>query len=133
MAKEKKIEFHKNLTNWEQIFNKKLSIVNDNQLTINHIKDALVDFLESAEPPILLDRNRTELPLKLKQSDLSIYLEDTTFKQELYCLSENNISAFELLSKIIGDNSFEQGIEENYFYGFDLSETPNLFEQSSEL
>ena len=133
MAKEKKIEFHKNLTNWEQIFNKKLSIVNDNQLTINHIKDALVDFLESAEPPILLDRNRTELPLKLKQSDLSVYLEDTTFKQELYCLSENNISAFELLSKIIGDNSFEQGIEENYFYGFDLSETPNLFEQSSEL
>ena len=133
MAKEKKIEFHKNLTNWEQIFNKKLSIVNDNQLTINHIKDALVDFLESAEPPILLDRNRTELPLKLKQSDLSIYLEDTTFKQELYCLSENNISAFELLSKIIGDNSFEQGIAENYFYGFDLSETPNLFEQSSEL
>ena len=133
MAKEKKIEFHKNLTNWEQIFNKKLSIVNDNQLTINHIKDALVDFLESAEPPILLDRNRTELPLKLKQSDLSVYLEDPTFKQELYCLSENNISAFELLSKIIGDNSFEQGIEENYFYGFDLSETPNLFEQSSEL
>lgn len=133
MAKEKKIEFHKNLTNWEQIFNKKLSIVNDNQLTINHIKDALVDFLESAEPPILLDRNRTELPLKLKQSDLSVYLEDTTFKQELYCLSENNISAFELLSKIIGDNSFERGIEENYFYGFDLSETPNLFEQSSEL
>lgn len=133
MAKEKKIEFHKNLTNWEQIFNKKLSIVNDNQLTINHIKDVLVDFLESAEPPILLDRNRTELPLKLKQSDLSVYLEDTTFKQELYCLSENNISAFELLSKIIGDNSFEQGIEENYFYGFDLSETPNLFEQSSEL
>ena len=133
MAKEKKIEFHKNLTNWEQIFNKKLSIVNDNQLTINHIKDALVDFLESAEPPILLDRNRTELPLKLKQSNLSVYLEDTTFKQELYCLSENNISAFELLSKIIGDNSFEQGIEENYFYGFDLSETPNLFEQSSEL
>ena len=133
MAKEKKIEFHKNLTNWEQIFNKKLSIVNDNQLTINHIKDALVDFLESAEPPILLDRNRTELPLKLKQSDLSVYLEDPTFKQELCCLSENNISAFELLSKIIGDNSFEQGIEENYFYGFDLSETPNLFEQSSEL
>lgn len=128
-SKEQDLCFHKNLTNWENIFNKKLSSIGSNKLEIDHVKDMLVAFLDSAEPPQKLE-DTARLPLKIKQSEIAkTYLKDELFQEQLSALAENNISAFELLSKIIGDNSFEKGIEANYFYGFDLSETQSLFEQ----
>ena len=119
--------FHENLTNWQNIFDKELSI--DNKFTLNNVKNMVLSFISSAKPPIELHGDSSTIPLPLKQSQLNIYLEDSTFKEQLNSLAENNISAFELLSKIIGNDSFEQGIEQIYFYGFSLSETQNLFEQ----
>ena len=128
-SKEQDLCFHKNLTNWESIFNKKLSSIGSKKLDIDHVKDMLVTFLDCAEPPKKLE-DIARLPLKVKQSEIAnTYLKDGLFQEQLSALAENNVSAFELLSKIIGDNSFESGIETNYFYGFDLSETQNLFEQ----
>ena len=60
-----------------------------------------------------------------------MYLKEDTFKEQLRNLAENNISAFELLSNILGDNSFLEGVDNVSFYGFDLSETGNLFEQEN--
>ena len=86
--------------------------------------------ISSAEPPINLHGNSSNIPLPLKQSELSIYLKDSTFKEQLISLAENSVSAFELLSNIIGNNDFQQGLDKIYFYGFDLSETQSLFEQA---
>lgn len=121
------VVFHENLTNWQNIFDKELNI--DNKLTLNNVKNMLLSFISSAKPPIEMHGDNSSIPLSLKQSQLSIYLEDNTFKEQLSALAENNVSAFELLSKIIGNDDFENGIDQNYFYGFDLSETQNLFEQ----
>lgn len=119
--------FHENLTNWQNIFNQELTI--DNELTLNNVKNMVLSFISYAKPPIELHGDSSSIPLPLKQSQLNIYLEDCIFKEQLNSLAENNISAFELLSKIIGNNNFEQGIEKIYFYGFNLSETQNLFQQ----
>jgi hypothetical protein len=122
--------FHKNLVQWQDIFDKELPI--GEKLTLKHIKNMLLSFISSAEPPIKLhgdsDSSNTSLPLK--QSELSIYLEDGIFKEQLSSLAENSVSAFELLSNIIGNNDFQQGLDKIYFYGFDLSETQSLFEQA---
>jgi hypothetical protein len=119
--------FHKNLVQWQDIFDKELPI--GEKLTLKHVKNMLLSFISSAEPPIKLHGDSSNTPLPLKQSELSIYLKDSTFKEQLISLAENSVSAFELLSNIIGNNDFQQGLDKIYFYGFDLSETQSLFEQ----
>lgn len=120
--------FHENLVRWQDIFDKELPI--DAELTLKHVKNMLLSFISSAEPPIKLHGNSSDVPLPLKQSELSVYLKDGKFKEQLSSLAENNVSAFELLSNIIGNNDFQQGLDKIYFYGFDLSETQSLFEQA---
>jgi len=120
--------FHENLAHWQDIFDKELPV--DEELTLKHVKNMLLSFISSAEPPIELHGDSSKIPLPLKQSELSIYLEDSKFKKQLSSLAENNVSAFELLSNIIGNNDFQQDLEKIYFYGFDLSETQNLFDQA---
>lgn len=118
--------FHENLTLWQDIFDKELLV--DTKLTLEHVKNMLLSFISSATPPIKL-HDSSLTPLSLKQSELGIYLKDLKFKEQLDALAENNISAFELLSNLIGHNDFQQSLDAIYFYGFDLSETKGLFEQ----
>lgn len=119
--------FHEHLLYWQDIFDKELPT--DEKLTLKHVKNMLLSFISSAEPPIELHVDSSKIPLPLKQSELSIYLQDSKFKKQLSSLAENNVSAFELLSNIIGNNGFQQDLEKIYFYGFDLSEAQNLFDR----
>lgn len=119
--------FHEHLLYWQDIFDKELPT--DEKLTLKNVKNMLLSFISSAEPPIELHVDSSKIPLPLKQSELSIYLQDSKFKKQLSSLAENNVSAFELLSNIIGNNGFQQDLEKIYFYGFDLSEAQNLFDR----
>lgn len=121
--------FHENLIIWQNIFDTELP--KDTKLTLTHVKNMVLSFISSANPPIKPSGDSSEIPLPLKQSALNVYLEDENFQNQLNALAENNISAFELLSNIFDQNSSQEGLAQNYFYGYDLSETQSLFEQEN--
>jgi hypothetical protein len=122
--------FHENLTHWQNIFD--LEISKTNYLTLDNVKNIILSFISVATPQIELHGDCSKIPLPLKLSELQVYLEDDTFKEQLNIMAENNVSAFELLSNIIGNNNFQEGIDKSYFYEFDLSETQSLFQQIDE-
>ena len=122
--------FHENLTHWQNIFD--LEISETNYLTLDNVKNIILSFISVATPQIKPNGDCSKIPLPLKLSELQVYLEDATFKEQLNIMAENNVSAFELLSNIIGNNDFQEGIDKNYFYKYDLSETQSLFQQIDE-
>ena len=57
---------------------------------------------------------------------------DKDFSDQLKLLTENSISAFELLSLIVGDNEFIKDFDNIYFHGFDLTnfDTRYIFDEN---
>jgi len=106
---------HKNILQWEDIFNN--NVPSKGNLTIRDVKKMVKEFFNKTS------QNTNK---QIKSSDFQPFLDDTEFSNQLKALAENNISAFELLSAIIGDYNFQEGIEKSYFYGFDFDELNNF-------
>lgn len=93
------MKIHEKLQNWENTFNKTVESEKLNNSTIKNM---------------LRENNFSKSELEKLLND------DKDFTQQLQALSENSISAFELLSVIVGKNDFLNDFENVYFYGFDI-------------
>lgn len=98
------MKIHEKLQNWENTFNKTVESEKLNNSTIKNM---------------LRENNFSKSELGKLLSD------DKDFSEQLQILSENSISAFELLSVIVGKNDFLNDFENIYFYGFDIENFDN--------
>lgn len=88
-----------------------------------------------------LETNKLDYPLikkMLKENSFTkrsleeLNKTDKDFSEQLKLLTENSISAFELLSLIVGDNEFIKDFDNIYFHGFDLTnfDTRYIFDEN---
>jgi len=101
------------LERWEFYFNKSLE---KDKLDYQSIKKMLVDSSFT------------------RQSLEELKRVDKEFNEQLKILSEHSISAFELLSVIVGDSEFIKDYNNIYFHGFDLKtfDSKYIFDDVSE-
>ena len=105
------MKMNESLEKWEYCFNKSLET---NKLDYPLIKKMLKD--NSFTKRSLEELNKT----------------DKDFSEQLKLLTENSISAFELLSLIVGYNEFIKDFDNIYFHGFDLTnfDTRYIFDEN---
>jgi len=107
------MKMNEKLQNWELSFNKSIERTKLSYPTIKN----------------MLEENGFS-----KKKLVDLVKIDKDFAEQLKILSENSISAFELLSIIIGDSQFLENYENIHFHDFDIKSFDNkyVFDQIEE-
>jgi hypothetical protein len=102
------MKMHSELEKWENVFNNSIEKMGKEKLDYKLISIMLKETSFTKE----------------KLSDLASNRE---FSEQLTVLTENRITAFELLSLILGKNDFIQNFDNIYFHGLDLKSFDNHY------